>query len=72
MDAQVQYGAVRLLKETSHCTHDWKINLIMAWYESSISRPGLLESTRGKFFLKAISGVHTDPYEESSGMFHVL
>ena len=49
-----------------------KVYLMMAWYESSISGRSDRDYAQNRSFHKPISGVHTDPYEESSGVFHVL
>ena len=49
-----------------------KVYLMMAWYKSSISGRSLRDYTQNSSFYKPISGVHTDPYKESSGVFHVL
>ena len=49
-----------------------KVYLMMAWYESSISGRSLRDYAQNSSFHKPISGVHTDPYEESSGVYHVL
>ena len=59
-------------KRDKSCAHDREDNSIMAWYESSIFRQGLLESIRTSSLYKPISAFHTDPYEKSSGVFHVL
>ena len=50
-----------------------KVYLMMAWYESLlISGRSLCDYTQNSSFHKPIGGVHTDPYEESSGVFPVL
>ena len=45
---------------------------MMACYESSISSRSLHDYTQSSSFHEPISAFHTDPYEESSGVFHVL
>ena len=51
-----------------------KVYLMMACYQLSISSRSLRDYTQstGSSFHKPISAFHTDPYEESSGVFHVL
>ena len=49
-----------------------KVYLMMACYESSISSRSLRDYMQSSSFHKPISAFHTDPYEESSGVFHVL
>ena len=49
-----------------------KVYLMMAWYESSISSRSFCDYKQNSSFHKPISGVHTDPYKESRGVFHVL
>ena len=48
-----------------------KVYLMMAWYKSSVSGRSLRDYAQNRSFHKPISGVHTDPYEESSGVSHV-
>ena len=48
------------------------VYLMMAWYKLLISRRSLRDYVQNRSFHKPISGVHTDPYEESSGVFRVL
>ena len=48
-----------------------KVYLMMACYESSISSRSQRDYTQSSSFHKPISAFHTDPYEESSDVFHV-
>ena len=49
-----------------------KVYLMMVCYESSISSRSLRDYTQSSSFHKPISAFNTDPYEESSDVFHVL